>query len=123
MNKNYYEILGISKNATQKEIKKAFRCLAKKYHPDVYKGNDAEEKFLEIEEAYQILYNDKKREEYHLNKRSKKVYYASSSGEIIVEEMLFKMADFGVEDSIGIQKEERIKETVIKVLIKQLNKK
>jgi len=62
MSKNYYEILGIDKKANKEEIKKAFRKLAHKYHPDK-KGGD-EEKFKEINEAYGILSDDKKRAEY-----------------------------------------------------------
>lgn len=61
MAKNYYEVLGIDKKATQDDIKKAFRKLAQKHHPD--KGGD-EAKFKEITEAYSILSDDKKRREY-----------------------------------------------------------
>ncbi len=58
MSKNYYEILNIDKNASKDDIKKAYRKLALQYHPD--KNNDigAEDKFKEIGEAYDILYND-----------------------------------------------------------------
>lgn len=59
--KNYYEILGIQKSASKDEVKKAFRSLAHKHHPD--KGGD-EQKFKEINEAYQILSDDKKRAQY-----------------------------------------------------------
>ena len=62
MAKNLYEILGVEKNADKEEIKKAFRKLAHRYHPDK-KGGDAE-KFKEINEAYFILSDDKKRGEY-----------------------------------------------------------
>ncbi|OHA18112.1 MAG: molecular chaperone DnaJ [Candidatus Taylorbacteria bacterium RIFCSPHIGHO2_01_FULL_45_63] len=62
MSKNYYELLGIAKNASRDEIKKAFRTLAHKYHPDK-KGGD-EKKFKEINEAYSVLSDDKKRAEY-----------------------------------------------------------
>ncbi len=62
MAKNYYDILGVTKSASQEEIKKAFRNLAHKYHPDKKDGNA--EKFKEINEAYTILSNEKKRAEY-----------------------------------------------------------
>lgn len=62
MSKNYYETLGVNKNATKEEIKKAFRVLAHKYHPDKNKGDD--KKFKEVNEAYQVLTDDKKRANY-----------------------------------------------------------
>lgn len=63
--RDYYEVLGVSKNASPNEIKKAYRTLAKKYHPDRNKGNKtAEEKFKEVSEAYLILSDEKKRGEY-----------------------------------------------------------
>ncbi|MCA1933393.1 MAG: molecular chaperone DnaJ [Calditerrivibrio sp.] len=65
MGKNYYEILGVSKSATQDEIKKAYRKLARKYHPDVNQNNkEAEIKFKEISEAYAVLSDPDKRREY-----------------------------------------------------------
>jgi len=62
MSKDYYEILGVKKDASKDEIKKAFRKLAHQYHPDK-KGGD-ENKFKEVNEAYSILSNDKKKAEY-----------------------------------------------------------
>ncbi|MEM5877376.1 MAG: DnaJ domain-containing protein [Candidatus Aenigmatarchaeota archaeon] len=64
MQKDYYKILGIDKNATEEEIKKAYKRLAKKYHPDVSKEPDAEEKFKEIQEAYDTLIDPVKRRQY-----------------------------------------------------------
>src|SRR3989344_3456310 len=61
MAKNYYEVLGIAKNASKDDIKKAFRKLAQKHHPD--KGGD-EAKFKEITEAYSTLGDEKRRREY-----------------------------------------------------------
>jgi len=58
---DYYELLGVAKNATQDEIKKAFHRLAHKYHPD--KGGD-EKKFKELNEAYQVLSDAQKRQQY-----------------------------------------------------------
>ena len=59
---DYYKTLGVSRNASKEEIKKAYRKLAHKYHPDK-KGGD-EKKIREINEAYQVLTNDQKRAEY-----------------------------------------------------------
>lgn len=63
--RDYYEVLGISKGASDDEIKKAFRSLAKKYHPDMHPGDkEAEEKFKEAQEAYAILSDAEKRRQY-----------------------------------------------------------
>lgn len=65
MQKNYYLILGLTRTASTEEIKRAFRLLAKKYHPDKNNGNrTAEEQFKEIQEAYQVLSNPEKRRAY-----------------------------------------------------------
>jgi molecular chaperone DnaJ len=63
--KNYYDILGVDKKASQDEIKKAFRKLARKYHPDLNPGDKtSEQKFKELNEAYDVLGDEKKRAEY-----------------------------------------------------------
>ena len=64
--KDYYETLGVSRDATEKDIKKAYRKQAKQYHPDTYKGDkkEAEEKFKEISEAYEVLIDKEKRAKY-----------------------------------------------------------
>lgn len=64
MSQDYYELLGVDKNASKDEIKKAFRQLARKYHPDVNDAPDAEEKFKEIGKAYEVLSDDDKRAVY-----------------------------------------------------------
>ncbi len=62
--KDYYEIMGVSRDATQDEIKRAYRKLARKYHPDVSKEPDAEEKFKQLGEAYEVLKDPEKRAAY-----------------------------------------------------------
>ena len=65
LKRNYYEILGVTKNASAKDIKKAYYQLAKKYHPDTNKGDpDASKKFQEVSEAYEVLSDDTKRKEF-----------------------------------------------------------
>mgnify|MGYP004459722563 FL=1 len=62
--RDYYEVLEVAKDADQQTIKRAYRKLAKKYHPDVNKEPDAEEKFKEVQEAYDVLSNEDKRAAY-----------------------------------------------------------
>jgi curved DNA-binding protein len=62
--KDYYEVMGLARGATQDEIKRAYRKLARKYHPDVSKEKDAEEKFKEMAEAYETLKDPEKRAAY-----------------------------------------------------------
>ncbi|MCS7116765.1 MAG: molecular chaperone DnaJ [Nitrososphaerota archaeon] len=64
--RDYYEILGVPRNATKEEIKQAYRKLALQYHPDRNKSPDAEEKFKEISEAYAVLSDDEKRRQYDM---------------------------------------------------------
>lgn len=62
MGKDYYKILGLPKSATDDEIKKAYRKLALKYHPDKNKAPGAEDRFKEVAEAYEVLSDKKKRD-------------------------------------------------------------
>ncbi len=62
--KDYYETLGVKRDATEADIKSAYRKLARKYHPDVNKTKEAEEKFKEINEAYEVLGDKQKRQRY-----------------------------------------------------------
>lgn len=62
--RDYYDVLGVQKNATKSDMKKAFRRLAQQYHPDVNKENGAEDKFKEVAEAYEVLSDDDKRAAY-----------------------------------------------------------
>ena len=86
--KDYYEILGIEKNASKADIKKAYRKLALKYHPDKNPDKDSAEKFKEISEAYAVLYDDEKRQLYD-------TYGHSGIDQQYSQEDIFRGADFG----------------------------
>ena len=62
--RDYYEVLGVTRDASQEEIKRAYRKLAFQYHPDHNKDKDAEDKFKEINEAYEVLSNPEHRATY-----------------------------------------------------------
>lgn len=64
MDKDYYKIMGVNQDASEKDIKMAYRKLARKYHPDISKEPNAEERFKEMGEAYEVLKDPKKRAEY-----------------------------------------------------------
>lgn len=86
--KDYYKILGIQKNASDDEVKKAYRKLAMKYHPDHTKGDkSSEEKFKEISEAYAVLSDKEKRKQYDL-------YGASGFKQKYSQEDIFRNFDF-----------------------------
>src|ERR1700737_263876 len=62
--KDYYEVLGVSREASQDDIRRAYRKLARQYHPDLNRESDAEERFKEVGEAYEVLSDPHKRERY-----------------------------------------------------------
>jgi molecular chaperone DnaJ len=86
--KDYYEILGVDKNASKTDIKKAYRKLALKYHPDKNPNKDAEEKFKDISEAYAVLYDDEKKKLYDM-------YGHAGINQQFSQEDIFRGADFG----------------------------
>jgi molecular chaperone DnaJ len=99
--KDYYEILGVSRNATKEEIKRAYRELAMRYHPDRNKSPEAEEKFKEISEAYAVLSDDRKREEYD------RWGHAGFTGRYSAEDLL-RDFDFGLFRDFGFADLDRI---------------
>jgi curved DNA-binding protein len=98
---DYYQILGVSRDATPDEIKKAYRKLAMKYHPDKVKGDKkpAEEKFKQISEAYAVLSNPEKKKEY--DQFGSQAFRAKFSQEDIFRGFDFsEIFDFGISDNI-----------------------
>ena len=86
---DYYDILGVNKNASDEEIKKSYRKLAMKYHPDHTKGDKgAEERFKKISEAYAVLSDKEKRQEYD-------TFGAEGFGQRFSQEDIFRGFDFG----------------------------
>jgi len=88
MAKDYYELLGLSKDASGEDIKKKYKLLAKKYHPDVSKESNTEDKFKEISEAYAILSDPQKRAKYD------QLGQSAFSGQFSQED-IFQGIDFG----------------------------
>jgi curved DNA-binding protein len=89
MAEDYYQILGVKKDASKEEIKKAYRKLAMKYHPDHTKGDKAaEEKFKKISEAYAVLSDTEKRKEYD-------TFGAEGFRQRFSQEDIFRGFDFG----------------------------
>jgi molecular chaperone DnaJ len=86
--KDYYEILGLPRDASKEDIKKAYRKLALKFHPDKNKAPEAEERFKEISEAYGVLYDDQKRKMYD-------AYGHSGIDQQYSQEDIFRGVDFG----------------------------
>ena len=118
MKKDYYKILGVNKDASQDDIKKAYRKLAIKYHPDKNPGDKkAEEKFKEAAEAYEVLGDEKKRAEYD-NPASNFDFKMSGGPDFAnmgIDEILRHMGGFGFDFGEQRQQHRQVKGTSIQV--------
>ena len=113
--KDYYQMLGIGRDASQEEIKKTFRRLASRYHPDhnPQSQKQAEEKFKEINEAYEVLGDEQKRRRYDYLIASAQyrqkfftegtfgAYFDQSSDKETIQQLLRQLADLGLNFSSG----------------------
>lgn len=118
MKKDYYQILGVGKNASQEDIKKSYRKLAKKYHPDKNPNDKiAEEKFKEASEAYSVLSDEKKRMQYDkfgsVNKNENDFFKSERRGEHII--INFGPDGFGTRSSFKNQIQEIVVEVSISI--------
>jgi len=107
MSKSLYETLGVSENATADEIKKAYRKLARKYHPDINKDPEAQEKFKEINAAYEVLSDSEKKAKYDqfgdqmFGGQNFQDFARSQGGEVDLDEILRAMFGGGFSSSAG----------------------
>ena len=113
MAKSLYETLEVNENASESEIKKAYRKLARKYHPDVNKDKDAEDKFKEINSAYEILSDKQKKQQYDMHGDSmfggqnfhdfSRSHSRGGSGAGDLDDILRQMFSGGASDFSGFQ--------------------
>ena len=115
MKKDYYKILGVSKDASKDDIKKAFRKLSIKYHPDRNQGDKkAEDKFKEVAEAYEVLGDDEKRKQYD-NPASNFDFHASGGpdfGGMDIDDILRHFGGFGGFDGFDFGEERKPRQVV-----------
>jgi len=118
MKKNYYKILGISKTASKDEIRRSYFSLAKKWHPDISKENNSENKFKEISEAYEILSDSLKKSNYTKNieydknlYKNRNIYYGIFYFELPLEEPM--KVKFGIDKWLELLFDRIIRENSI----------
>ena len=111
--KNYYEILEVDKNASEEVIEKAYKTLAKKYHPDLQNNNKTQNKMQQINEAYEILSNDFKRREYD-EKIKRQSVSIEEYNKVLQENSKLKTDLKRVSNQIGVnQEQERLEDMSI----------